>query len=234
MCPGLDHEGTILKDRKYVRENAVVPPWTVILVDEYQDVNPAQAAFVHALLMPRVSARPSTSARLTAGRAACGTELPGAVEACQCFPRYRYEQQDGVQGDLLDETRGLERIDNITCTALHVFRVRYDGNTISKDAIFNYVYGVLHSPEYRERFANDLTKELPRVPMAQDFHGFAEAGRQLADLHLNYGTCEEYRLSVEGTNCGELRSEHYRLGTRAMRFADEERTTLIVNDYERS
>ena len=62
----VDHEGTILAGWQYVRERAVVPPWTVILVDEYQDVNPAQAAFVHALLIPRDPDRPSTAARLTA------------------------------------------------------------------------------------------------------------------------------------------------------------------------
>ena len=62
----VDHEGTIIKGLHCLRERAVVPPWTVILVDEYQDVNPAQAAFVHALLMPRDPDRPSTAARLTA------------------------------------------------------------------------------------------------------------------------------------------------------------------------
>ena len=62
----VDHEGTILKAWKYLREGTVAPPWKVILVDEYQDVNPAQAAFLHALLRPRRSDRPSTGARLTA------------------------------------------------------------------------------------------------------------------------------------------------------------------------
>ena len=61
-----DHEGTILKAWRYLRDGAVTPPWKAILVDEYQDVNPAQAAFVHALLAPRVPERPSTRARLTA------------------------------------------------------------------------------------------------------------------------------------------------------------------------
>ena len=62
----IDHEGTILKAWQYLREGRVAPPWTVILVDEYQDVNPAQAAFIHALLRPRQTGRPSTGARLTA------------------------------------------------------------------------------------------------------------------------------------------------------------------------
>ena len=62
----VDHEGTILKAWRYLRHGAVTPPWKAILVDEYQDVNPAQAAFVHALLAPREAGRPSTRARLTA------------------------------------------------------------------------------------------------------------------------------------------------------------------------
>ena len=62
----IDHEGTILKAWRYLREGRVEPPWNVILVDEYQDVNPAQAAFIHALLRPLVPGRPSTGARLTA------------------------------------------------------------------------------------------------------------------------------------------------------------------------
>ena len=62
----IDHEGTILKGWQYVREGNVEPPWTVVLIDEYQDVNPAQAAFVHALLKPKQPGRPSTGARLTA------------------------------------------------------------------------------------------------------------------------------------------------------------------------
>ena len=62
----VDHEGTILKAWDYLRERRVAPPWRVILVDEYQDVNSARSAFVHALLAPRDPERPSTAARLTA------------------------------------------------------------------------------------------------------------------------------------------------------------------------
>ena len=62
----VDHEGTILKAWRYLRDGTVTPPWKAILVDEYQDVNPAQAAFVHALLAPKDAGRPGTRARLTA------------------------------------------------------------------------------------------------------------------------------------------------------------------------
>ena len=61
---------------------------------------------------------------------------------------------------------------------MRAFRVHYNDNTITKDGIFDYVYGVLHAPSYRERFANDLAKELPRLPLAHDFHAFARAARE--------------------------------------------------------
>ena len=151
----------------------------------------------------------------------------------QCFPRYRYERRDSVQGELLDDAGSLERIDNITDTALRAFRVHYGDSTIGKDAIFDYVYGILHAPAYRERFANDLAKELPRVPLAPEFHVFAEAGRDLAALHLGYETCEEYPLEVVFSRPGELQPEHFRIGDRKMRFADSGRTVLIVNEHLR-
>ena len=126
----------------------------------------------------------------------------------------------------------LERIDNITDTALNAFRTRYGNGDITKDAIFDYVYGVLHVPAYRERFANDLSKALPRIPMAPDFGAFAQAGRDLAALHLGYETCAEYPLEIGATRPGSLESHHFRLGTRAMRFTDD-KTVLIVNDHAR-
>ena len=156
----------------------------------------------------------------------------------QCFPRYRYEQPDDVQSQLPGmggdpSTSGPERIDNVTDTALAGFRTHYRDNAITKDAIFEYVYGILHAPGYRERFANDLAKALPRIPFASDFHPFAEAGRALMDLHLGYEDCEEYPLDLIFAREGEPRPEHFRIGRRAMRFADDERSVLIINDHIR-
>ena len=151
----------------------------------------------------------------------------------QCFPRYRFQEPTDAQGALPGIGPKLERIDNITETALRTFRVRYDDNTITKDLTFDYVYGVLHAPGYRERFANDLAKELPRIPLADDFHAFARAGRELAELHLGYETCQEYPLDVTFTQLGEPRPEQFRVGERAMRYSDNDRTVLIVNDHLR-
>ena len=149
----------------------------------------------------------------------------------QCFPRYRYRERAEVQRELPGIESGRERIDNISDTALRAFRVRYNDNTITKDAIFDYVYGVLHASAYRERFANDLAKELPRLPLAPDFHAFAKAGRELAELHLGYETCAEYPLEIVFAREGEPRPAHFRIGDRAMRFADDEKTVLAVNEH---
>ena len=145
----------------------------------------------------------------------------------QCFPCYRYTRRE--ESDLLDEGASLERIDNISDTALAAFRTRYGDPEISKDAVFDYAYGVLHAPDYRARFADDLSKTLPRIPFAPDFHAFAEAGRALAELHLGYETGPQYPLVPEtadtsGQPPGRL------FGTRSMRLVGEGDSVLIVND----
>lgn len=150
----------------------------------------------------------------------------------QCFPRYRYMQPTIGDADLFDADTSFERIDNITDSTLEKFRRHYADDTITKDAIFDYVYGVLHASDYCIRFANDLAKELPRVSLAPDFWAFADAGQTLARLHLKYETCDEYRVDIE-LGPRQPNPEHFRIGTRAMRFADDAKTALIVNDQVR-
>ncbi|MEU4368220.1 DEAD/DEAH box helicase [Micromonospora chersina] len=115
------------------------------------------------------------------------------------FPRYVYQQlSDG--DDLFasaGECGGFNRIDNITDAAAREFRQAYDDSSITKDDIFYYTYGLLHSPEYREQFAADLKKSIPRIPKVLDFHSFSEAGRRLAALHLGYEEVDPYRGIVE-------------------------------------
>ena len=149
----------------------------------------------------------------------------------QCFPRYRYRQPTDAQGALPGVGQELERIDNITDTAVRAFRVHYNDNTITKEGIFDYVYGVLHAPGYRERFANDLAKELPRLPLAHDFHAFTRAGHELAKLHLGYETCEAYPLEIAFAHDGKSGPEQFRIGEQAMRFHDDEKTVLRVNEH---
>ena len=132
----------------------------------------------------------------------------------QCFPLYWYEKLD----DDSPEKYGLDfyeirdradshwyvRHDAITDTALNVFRAAYPALSITKEDIFYYVYGILHSSEYRRRFANNLTKELPRIPLARNFKAFEQAGRKLAKLHLNYEKVKPWDVTEIGdpTNPG--------------------------------
>ena len=151
----------------------------------------------------------------------------------QCFPRYRFERPNTVQSDLLKEAPDLVRIDNVTDTVLRAFRSHYGTNDVTKDAIFDYIYGILHATAYRIRFQNNLSKELPRIPFAPDFEAFASAGKRLAELHLGYESCPEYPLEIESSAQGSPKPEHFRLVGKPMRFADEARSVLIINEHVR-
>ncbi|ADE38247.1 DEAD/DEAH box helicase [Candidatus Puniceispirillum marinum] len=106
------------------------------------------------------------------------------LDSGQCFPRWTFDED------------GRNRQDNIPNEAVRRFRAHYADESITGDDIFDYVYGILHAPDYRTTFANDLTKALPRIPMAPDFRAFAKAGKQLGALHLNYETGDEYGLNI--------------------------------------
>lgn len=107
----------------------------------------------------------------------------------QCFPIYWYEERKASQASLFDDGKDKNiRHDAITDFILKRAQGQY-GPKVTKEDIFYYVYGFLHCPAYRETFANDLKKMLPRLPLvenAEDFWAFSRAGRELADLHLNY------------------------------------------------
>ena len=146
------------------------------------------------------------------------------VEKGQCFPLYLYDETNDAplgatpQGEMFDGARmpglfdlpaseatsGPRKRDAITDAGLAHFAAAYPDETISRQDLFYYVYGLLHSPDYRERYADNLSKELPRIPRvktAADFWAFSQAGRALADLHLNYETVAPYPVQFAG---GEL------------------------------
>ena len=121
------------------------------------------------------------------------------LEKCQCFPLYWYDDSTADIADLFtasqNEMDRYVRRDGVTDWILSTARKQY-GSKVTKEDIFYYVYGILHSPEYRAEFAADLKKMLPRLPLvesADDFWAFSHAGRALADLHLNYETVEPYK-----------------------------------------
>lgn len=116
---------------------------------------------------------------------------------CQTFPLYYYEENNSTQKGLFDENsgQGYIRRDGVSDFILERAKTQY-GKNVSKEDIFYYVYGFLHSPEYREMFTNDLKKMLPRLPLVEDvkdFWAFSKAGRKLAELHINYETVAPFK-----------------------------------------
>ena len=126
-------------------------------------------------------------------------------QATFTFPRYVYDSAAENENSSIFSvvTRGdrrssaiTARHDNITDQALAIYQARY-GADVTADHIFAYVYGILHSPDYRERYATDLARMLPRIPevtTTEAFYAFAEAGQDLLDLHIGYEEVEPYPL----------------------------------------
>ena len=131
----------------------------------------------------------------------------------QCFPFYIYDED------------GSNRRENITDWALNEYREHYNDSKITKWDIFHYVYALLHHPDYRERYAANLKRELPRIPYAPDFWGFAKAGKQLAELHVNYEKQPEYPLErIENPNEKiSYRVEKMRMG--------KNKTAIMYNSF---
>lgn len=131
--------------------------------------------------------------------------LAPAMGGYQGFPLTLYNRADTDAGDDLfslveDDKPRYRTRHGITDAGLAHFRAAYPGEAISKDDIFYYTYGLLHSEDYRRRFADNLTKELPRIPCVKkpaDFRAFVQAGRALGDLHVGYETVEPYPVTIK-------------------------------------
>jgi len=165
------------------------------------------------------------------------------VSKGQCFPLYWYQKADdetALQGEMfvgtdVPDADGYIRRDAITDWSLAAFRAHYKDDAISKEDIFWYVYGILHSPEYKQRFATNLKKMLPRIPFAPDFKAFSRAGRKLAYLHLNYETVEPWPVQEDAKPKGDLNDlDYYRV--EKMRFAslggrNKDKSVIIFNSH---
>lgn len=139
----------------------------------------------------------------------------------QVFPLYTYEpvvEEDGGfnlnlgGGEVVD---GYTRRENITDATLAAYRDTYGDESIAKEDIFYYIYALLHHPEYREKYAADLMKMLPRIPLVKGFWEYSRSGRALAELHLGYESVEPYPLdevtSSPAPESLEERFEFYRV-----------------------
>ncbi len=150
------------------------------------------------------------------------------VEKSQCFPLYYFEERDVQTPSLFDSTGSTEyvRRDGVSDFILKRGQKQY-GKNVTKEDIFYYVYGFLHSPGYREAYANDLKKMLPRIPLVddvRDFWAFSKAGRALADLHVNYESVPAYPgVTVTGAESGFFTVEKMRFPKK------DEKDTILYN-----
>lgn len=166
----------------------------------------------------------------------------------QTFPFYTYERLTESVGEnvsIYDDHSGGEviiapsgnryiRCENITDWALEEYQKHY-GEDVTKKDIFYYIYGLLHSPEYRERYKNELKKMLPRIPFVssvEDFWAFSNAGRKLAELHLNYETVEPWPLEeeIKGDPNDPTMYRISKMRFRKSRDSKEDKTVIIYND----
>ena len=132
----------------------------------------------------------------------------------QSFPFYTYDEE------------GSNRKENITDWALTAFQEQYNDNTITKWDIFHYTYGLLHHPDYREKYKANLKRDLPHIPYAPDFWGFAHAGAELADIHVNY---EEYPVYPQLQHI-ETPDVPINLKVEKMKLS-KDKTSLVYNDF---
>lgn len=132
--------------------------------------------------------------------------LAGASSGGQIFPRYTWEPASAPDGALNLEALaasdsdeivdGYRRVDNVTDATLAAYRAAH-GDGVTKDDIFYGVYALLHHPTYRETYAADLQKMLPRIPQVKGFPEYARIGRALADLHVDYESVAQHPLGEE-------------------------------------
>ena len=157
----------------------------------------------------------------------------------QCFPLYLYgdDVTENNDDDLFSHAEintsdgQYTRKDAISDEGLKHFQDAYPTETISKEDIFYYVYGLLHSEDYRSRYADNLSKELPRIPCvkkAEDFWAFSKAGRDLAHWHLNYETVEPYKakLDLGGKSLKQLEDKDFYVTK--MKFPKKDQKDTVV------
>jgi predicted helicase len=148
----------------------------------------------------------------------------------QCFPLRYYVPPD--EENRLHSGHGEWR-ENVSGYALEKFRAAYKDKSITGEDIFYYVYGVLHSPEYKTRFAADLKKMLPRIPFAADFWAFSKAGRKLADIHLHYESAKLFPVQERADELGFDAQRQYEV--QKMRFGkhgkEVDKTVIHYNSH---
>ena len=151
------------------------------------------------------------------------------------FPLYYYKEvEKTINPTLFDiDVAQYRQLDGITDWIVEEIRNKYKDveKRISKEDIFYYVYGLLHSEDYRRKYKNDLAQSLPWIPVVdelKDFKAFMQAGRELADIHLNYEAQGRYpTVVVEGEDKGNFQVSKMRYETIN---GEQHRETIIYNE----
>ncbi|HHN8279436.1 TPA: type ISP restriction/modification enzyme, partial [Morganella morganii] len=159
-----------------------------------------------------------------------------AIEKGQSFPLYIYEKEKTGAGEYFDNSTNTRysRKDSISDEGIGLFHDFYQVENIKKEDLFYYIYGLLHSNEYRYQYADNLIKDLPRIPCVksiEDFWTFSKAGRELANLHLNYEKVERYKADIDtgSQSYSQLRKDDFYV--EKMKFAKKgEKDTIIYNN----
>ena len=142
-----------------------------------------------------------------------------SIDAYQQVPLWRY-----VDG---------ERVDNITDWALDQFRKHYQPGRgkrpkpITKESIFHYVYGVLHDPEYRQKYAVNLRREFPRVPFYSDFWQWSDWGKELLNLHIDFENVAP--ATIKRTDTSDQKSRKVGLAPKCILRADKDVGRIVVD-----
>ena len=173
----------------------------------------------------------------------CISDINFLDSGTQCLPRYIYTEapKGGLIGEFKSvqpDEHGYVRSDGINEEAVKHFKDAYPDHAdkVDVDAIFYYIYGVLHSSEYRSTYANNLQKELARIPRVatyEEFAAFEKAGRALADLHINYETVKPYDgCTIEMADAPSYKLEKLAYGKIAGQKGDaaKDRSTIIYNN----
>jgi len=224
------------------------------IVGQMPSIFPNSNAFNLVIGVPGAETRGSYSVSI----ANCISSLHAVdMVGSQYFPLYLYEKPSKAEDDDLFSSSPTPSVspspkptrrDAITDAGVAHFQAAYpapgEGVSITKEDLFYYIYGLLHSPDYRSRYADNLGKELPRIPAVKayaDFLAFSQAGRDLAHWHLNYETVAIHpgaMIDSGKTPLASLRPEDYRVVK--MKFAKTrdpetnksvpDKTTVIYNE----
>ena len=141
-----------------------------------------------------------------------------SLDPAQCLPIYRYTEKG-------------ERVENITNWGFNQFTKQYGKKGITKEAIFHYVYAVLHNPVYRKKYELNLKREFPRIPFYEDFKQWSNWGKALMDLHINYEIVKPYKLQRDEKVYGIQDENAYALIAKAKLKADKDGGRIVLDGF---